>query len=381
MKILYVTTISSTMVFFVEHIKMLQAQGHIIELACNMEKPLPENIASLECKVHNIPFSRSPLSRDNFKGYKEIKKLLNEEKYDVVHTHTPNASVLVRLAAKKLRKSGLKVMYTAHGFHFYKGAPLKNWLIYYPVEKMCAHWTDALITINREDYALAQKKMKAKKIYYVPGVGIDTERFRDTVVDKKAKRAELGVPQDAVLLLSVGELNENKNHETVIKALAQIKRKDVHYAIAGQGELENYLKKVATNFDVDKQVHLVGYRTDVAELYKAADICCFPSIREGLGLAALEGMAAGLPLIASDNRGTRDYAVNGINGFICRPNDICAFANAIDILSEDEQLCRTMSAENRSAAERYNNAQVLPIMGRLYACVEVNDEYNGEPNS
>ena len=367
MRILYITTIGSTMGFFKDFIRELLDEGHTVDIATNEnEAKVHDYYREWGCGVHQIDCSRAPLRKENLYAIKQINEIVNGNKYDIVHCHTPIAASCARLACKGLRKKGVKVIYTAHGFHFYKGAPLKNWLIYYPVEKMCAHWTDALITINREDYALAQKKMKAKKIYYVPGVGIDTERFRDAVVDKKAKRAELGVPQDAVLLLSVGELNENKNHETVIKALAQIKRKDVHYAIAGQGELENYLKKVATNFDVDKQVHLVGYRTDVAELYKAADICCFPSIREGLSVALMEAMASELPCVVSNIRGNTDLIQPEKGGYLLEPCDVSGFAHALARLVENVSLRQQMGAFNSKIVEKFDMLYVKNEMQKIY---------------
>ena len=207
MKILYVTTVSGTMVFFPDHIKMLQDEGHTVELAANFDQPLSARVAQLGCIQHHIPFSRSVYSKDNIRAYFEIRKLILSEKFDIIHTHTPNASVLVRLACRKMRKRELKVFYTAHGFHFYKGAPLKNWLIYFPVEWVCSHWTDVLITINQEDHQLAKRQMKAKKVEYVPGVGIDINRFRNEKLNRQEKRQSLGIKENSIVLLSVGELN------------------------------------------------------------------------------------------------------------------------------------------------------------------------------
>lgn len=232
----------------------------------------------------------------------------------------------------------MKVIYTAHGFHFYKGAPLKNWLLYYPVEKLCSHFTDKLITINREDYELAQKKLGAKKTYYVPGVGIDLPKFQNDCTDRNVTREELGVPKDALFLLSVGEVNENKNHQIVIRALAKLSRSDVHYAIAGIGGHRERLLALAKKLGVDDRVHLLGFRTDIPALNRAADIFCFPSIREGLGLAAVEAMACKTPVVAADNRGTRSFITNGENGFLCKHNDVDAFAEAISRLSNDQEL-------------------------------------------
>ena len=259
MKILYVTTISLTMnSFFKPHIQMLVDERHQVDIACNYnDLPLDNLYNELKCGIYQVDFSRSPLLKQNIKAYGQIKKVIENGQYDIVHCHAPNASIITRLVCRRYRKkNGLKVFYTAHGFHFYKGAPLKNWLFYYPVEKLCSRWTDVLITINNEDYALAQKKMKAKRVEYVPGVGIDLERFGSPTVNRETKREELGIPADAVLLLSVGELNENKNHETVIRAIAGM---DVYYIIAGKGDLREHLVKVAAEVGMANRVKCLGF--------------------------------------------------------------------------------------------------------------------------
>ena len=275
MKILYVTTIGGTMNFFNSFIKQLINEGHTIDIATNeRNSKVPACYHEWGCKVHQIDTSRSPLNKGNVKAIRQLNFLVEQEKYDIVHCHTPVAAMCTRLACRKARKEGTMVFYTAHGFHFYKGAPLKNWMLYYPVEKICAHFTDVLITINQEDYALAQKKMKAKRVEYVPGVGIDLTKFGQAAVDKSAKRKELGIPEDATLLLSVGELNENKNHETVIRAIKDV---EVYYVIAGRGGLQEHLQRVINELGMTEKVKLLGFRADVAELYQAADIYILPS--------------------------------------------------------------------------------------------------------
>jgi len=272
--------------------------------------------------------------------------------------------MITRLACRRVRKKGTKVIYTAHGFHFYKGAPKLNWLIYYPIEKICSYFTDVLITINKEDYALAQKKMKAKKVEYVPGVGIEVEKFANPGVTREQKREELGIPQDAKLLISVGELNKNKNHETIIKAIKEL---DVYYVIAGRGDLQDYLQNLIDELNLTDRVKLLGYRTDVAELYAAADIFVFPSYREGLGLAAIEGMAFGLPLIVADNRGTRDFCQNNVNGAVCCPKSSEEFAYAIEKLLSNRELMENMKKTNMEKAKEFNNELINKKMQSFYA--------------
>lgn len=307
MKILYVTTIGSTMDFFKSLVPKLIEQGHTVDIACNdKERKVDDYFVNLGCKVYTISCTRSPISKKTFTAIKEIRKIVNDGGYDIVHCHTPVASLCARLGCKKLRKNGVKVVYTAHGFHFYKGAPKKNWLIYYTIEKFCSKYTDVLITINKEDYALAQKKFKKPDIRYVPGVGIDVEKFKNAQVDTLSKREEISVPQNATLLLSVGELNENKNHATVIKALSRIKNDNLYYVIAGRGDKKEELTNLISELGLTNRVRLLGYRQDVLELYKTADIFIHPSFREGLPVSVMEALASGLPVICSNIRGNVD---------------------------------------------------------------------------
>lgn len=369
MRILYVTTISLTMnSFFKPHVEMLVREGHQVDIACNDDGlALDELYTQLGCVFHRVAFSRSPLSSDNVKAYGQMKRVIENGNYDIVHCHTPNSSVITRLVCRSFRKkTGLKVFYTAHGFHFYKGAPKLNWLVFYPVEKLCSRFTDKLITINKEDYNLAKRKFHAGEVHYVPGVGIDLSRFENVQVDRAAKRREIGVPEDAFLLLSVGELNENKNHQIIIRALAKLDDPNVHYAIAGVGEKRDYLLQLAEELGVSEQLHLLGYRRDVPELNSSADVFCFPSYREGLGLAAVEAMACDLPIVAVDNRGTRSFIVDGENGFLCSSDSVSGFAHAISILDTDMELRKKYLFESKTIVKIFSLENVLKIMGRIY---------------
>ena len=369
MKILYVTTVSMTMGFFPEHIKMLLNEGHTVEIATNCEKPVPEIYNTLGCKVHDIPFSRSPFSKNNLKAYKMLKQLVESEHYDIVHTHTPNASMIARLACREVRKQGTRVFYTAHGFHFFKGAPLKNWLIYYPIEKFCARFTDVLITINKEDYALAQKKMPAKKVCYVPGVGIDLSKIQNTQCDRNEVRKSMGVPEDCILLLSIGELNVNKNHQVVVKALAKLNNKNVHYAIAGIGDQKENLLSLAKELGVENQFHLLGYRTDALKLYKATDIFVFPSFREGLSVSMMEAMASRLPIVCSKIRGNVDLVENDIGGYHFIPNDVNTLSNVIALLIDDNSKRKEMGLANSKAIQSFCLSEVLNKMKEIYSAL------------
>lgn len=369
MKILYVTTIGKTMGFFKAFIKDLLDNGHIVDIATNESgSPVPECYREWGCSVYPISTSRSPLNKGNFASVKQLKKLVSENGYDIVHCHTPNAAVATRLACRKLRKKrGLKVFYTAHGFHFYKGAPLKTWLIYYPIEKFCSQFTDTLITINKEDFELAKSKFKSNQICYVPGVGINVSKFADAQVDKNEKRKEIGVPSEAVILTSVGELIERKNHMVILRSLVQIKNDDLHYIVVGKGELLEELQAFVNDNGLSNRVHFLGYRKDVEEIYKASDVCCLPSIHEGLPVALMEAMASGLPCVASRIRGNTDL-IDEKTGFLVDTYDVDGYVNAILQLFNDEKMRDSMGKENKNRAYKYSSDTIIEDMRSIYGC-------------
>ena len=365
MKILYVTTVGSTMGFFKTFIRTLLDEGHTVDIATNdAAAPVQDYYREWGCNIHQISCTRSPVNKGSMRAIKEIKKLVTENEYDIVHCHTPVAAMCTRLACRKLRKKkGVRVIYTAHGFHFYKGAPKKNWLMYYPIEKICSRWTDTLITINKEDYAFAQKKMKAKEVVYVPGVGIDVDKFANTIIDRESKRQELGVSTDAFLMLSVGELNENKNHKTVIKAMAQLENKNVYYAIAGKGELDSELLALANELGLGERFKLLGFRSDVAELYKVADCFVHPSFREGLPVSIMEAMASGLPILASNIRGCADL-VDHNGGSLFNACSVEECANSLKIVIENNT--EKMKKFNQNRSTEFDKAIINAEMKKIY---------------
>lgn len=368
MKILYVTTISMTMnYFFASHIKMLQDDGHVVELACNQAEPLSDNIRNLGCKTYDIPFSRNPLSTKNFVAYRKLRLVLHEGNYDVVHTHTPIASALVRFACRKLRTKGLKVVYTAHGFHFFYGAPRVNWAIYYPIELICSYLTDVLITITKEDYKLASRKLHARKNIYIPGVGIDLSSFGPGADWKLGDRKkELSIPSGAELLLSVGELNENKNHRVVLEALSRLPDLRLYYVICGEGVLHSQLTEIIDKMGLSDRVFLLGQREDVPQWMAEADIYLHPSHREGLSVSILEAMASGLPVICSNIRGNQDLVKNGIGGLLFDPDDPDQLARLIRLLHTDCNLRVTMGEHNQRAVKQFSRDKVLETLKEVY---------------
>lgn len=355
MKILYVTTIGTTMLFFPKLIRALQAQGHRVELACNdTVDPVPEYYRQMDCPIHTLSCSRSPLDRGNVTAVKQLRQLVRTQGYDIVHCHTPVAALCTRIACRNLP---CKVMYTAHGFHFYKGAPLKNWLLFYPAEKLCAHFTDVLITINKEDYALAKRKLKAKHVVYVPGVGIDLTAFAPE--QRGITRQDLDIPEDNRVLLSVGELSHRKNHETLIRAAAGMQKTTV--LIAGSGALEDNLKALARECSCD--VRFLGYRKDIAALCGICDLFVLPSFQEGLPVALMEAMACGKAVSCSAIRGNVDL-VDGEGGTLFDPADVAACRAALDAaLSRD---LVAMGQHNRQVLNAFSVEEVNRQMMALY---------------
>ena len=308
-KALFAATVGSFFNFERNDIKILQSMGYEVHIAANLNLSENDNFQAEGIIRHQIDFARSPFAKTNITAYKQLKQLFKENHFDIAHCHTPMGGVLARLTARKYRKQGTKVIYTAHGFHFFKGAPLKNWLLYYPVEWFLAHLTDELITINKEDYALAQKHMHAKHVTYIPGVGVDTKKFsRDNFTDemRQVKRRELGISDNEKMLLSVGELITRKNHEAVIRALAKSDNVKYKYFICGQGELYNHLNDLIRKLKLSDRIFLLGFRTDISELCCCADLFIFPSFQEGLPVALMEAIASKTPVICSDIRGNTD---------------------------------------------------------------------------
>lgn len=360
--------------FNMENIGLLLSLGYEVDVACNMEQgssitdekiaAMRQTLEEMGVRIYHIPIPRKVSAlREIQKSFRLSKQLMNERNYELIHCHSPIGGVICRISnrfGKHYRTT--RMLYTAHGFHFFKGAPLLNWLIYYPVEWLCSFWTDTLITINHEDTERA-KKLHAKRVEYLSGIGIDIERFKNVRADKREIRCQLGLPEDALLLLSVGELNTNKNHETVIRALAQLKDKHIHYAIAGQGHLHTHLRSVADQLDVGARLHLLGYRTDIAELYRAADVFVHPSFREGLPVSVMEAMASELPVIASKIRGNIDL-IDPSGGILVDPADAEAFSAAIRKMSECDRTA--YSCCNSQKAAQYASEEIDQRMRTIY---------------
>ena len=353
--ILYVTTIGMTMGFFKQFIQQLKNQGHRVDIACNdTDSPVPLFYQEIGCCVHTINCTRSPFHPGSITAIRQLRALVKREQYDIVHCHTPVAAFCTRLACINLP---CRVIYTAHGFHFYKGSPLKNWLLFYPAEKACAHFTDLLITINKEDYALAQRRLKAKKVVYIPGVGIDLAAFSPN--QKGFSREELDIPQGNRVLLSVGELSHRKNHELLIRAASDIPNTTV--LIAGAGKLDAYLKSLAQELSCD--VRFLGYRKDIAALCTACDVFVLPSFQEGLPVALMEAMACAKAVSCSAIRGNVDL-VDPEGGTLFDPTNVESCRTALQkVLSSD---LTAMGQHNRQVLDAFSIEAVNQEMLSLY---------------
>lgn len=368
--------------FNMPNIKLLIELGYKVDVACNFvegstcsdEKiaQLKATLAEIGVNCYQIDFARNVLKvSQNLKAYRQTRKIVKEGGYDLIHSHSPIGGLLSRIAARDMRlgKGGqTKMVYTAHGFHFFKGAPLMNWMIFYPIEWVSSYLTDTLITITKEDFARATEKMHAGEVEYIPGVGIDVMKFRADVSEavKEQKRQEIAVGMDEVMLLSVGELNKNKNHEVVLRAMAKLGRKDVHYVIAGRGVLKDHLENLAKELGVSEQLHLLGFRTDIKELYKVADVFAHPSFREGLSVAVMEAMASAMPVISTEIRGNTDLIDEGKGGYLFNPADVDGAYEALKKVVENKKR-KILGEYNTKKAEGLDVQVILEKMRGIYS--------------
>ena len=362
-KLLITSTELMMIQFLVPHVKYLTEQGYHVEIACSDVGGRMEDVRSalegVVKKIHTLRLERSPLSPRNALGYQDLRRLLKENHYDIIWTNEPVMGVITRLAANKYRRKGTKVLYMVHGFHFYKGASLSSWLLYCPIETIMSRCMDALVTINWEDYHWAEKWLRVPYLEHIDGIGVDFSRLADDGC-RETTREELGIAPDEYMILSVGELQTRKNHETMIRAVAKLNDPKVRYVICGRGELLYRLQALAEELGIRNRVSFLGYRKDVPQIMRAADIYAHPSKREGLGLASLEAMACGLPLVTSNVQGIPDYVENGVTGFMCDPTDVDGFTEHLRCLINSTELRRTIHQTNCKRAEKYALAEIYP---------------------
>lgn len=371
-RVLFVATVVKThmMQFHLPYLRMFHEMGWETAVAAKNDYENPEDCQIPDCDTYfDIPFHRIPWKKNNIASYRMLKKIIDEGNFDLIHCHTPVGAMIGRLAARDARKKGTRVIYTAHGFHFFRGAPLQNWLLYYPAEWICSFLTDVLITINKEDYQRAGKHLHPKKVEYVPGVGIDTGKFVSSPQQRQEKRSSLGFGKEDFLILTVAEMTKNKNHITVLNALAALKEREefsrIHYLICGRGEQWESLERVAADLEISDHVHFLGYRSDAAELYGACDLFAFMTYREGLPVSLMEAMAAGMPIVCTRVRGNTDLIQDGASGVFVE-NDPLALAEAILALSRDPERRAKLGAGAMEAVKPFGEETVHRKMREIY---------------
>lgn len=370
MKVLLVATVQSHICQFHRPlVAMLHEHGCEVHVAArnNLAEKNGLKLDFVE-QVFDVPFQRSPFSPKNLEAHKQLKKVIDTGCYDVVHCNTPVGGVLGRLAARKARKHGTEVFYTAHGFHFYKGAPKKNWLIWYPVEKFMCRYTDKLITITQEDYDLASEKLPTH-VARIHGVGANSGKFRKlSETECAALRRELGYAEDEELLLCTGELLPNKNQITAIRAMDVLRKKqpNVRLLLAGNGPTLAELQAEVVVLGLQNYVEFLGYRTDLERYANIADVIISCSYREGLPMNIVEGMLLGKPVVASYNRGHRELIVPDVTGYMVPPADANAFAEKISVLLDDPALAACMGQAGCEKAQLYADVNVQRELECIY---------------
>ena len=376
-KVLLVTS-SACMIlrFNLENIRLLQSLDCQVDIACNFVhgntcddqgvQELKRWCAEHRVGCHQVDFDRNVYHfRQNIRAYTQLLALLRANSYAFIHCHTPIGGVIARLAG---HAASVPVIYTAHGFHFFSGAPLKNWLLYYPVERLLAHRTDTLITINHEDYARA-RKFAAKHVAYIPGVGIDTVKFQPMPELRASKRAALGLKMNDIVLLTIGELIPRKNHAAVLRALAMLKGLPnfprMQLLICGRGEMDTPLRDLALAEGISDHVRFLHYRQDIAEICNASDLFIFASHQEGLSVALMEAMACGMPVIASRIRGNTDLIEDGVSGLLISGD--AKLAPAIESLAGAPDVCAALGAAARERTREFATERVQALMRDIYA--------------
>lgn len=357
--------------FLKNDIQILQSMGYEVHCAANKNHAGAEDIEEF-FKENNIIFhqinfsSNKPISKATIYAYKQLRKLKRKYKFDIVHCHTPISGALTRLAFNNTRKNGTKVIYTTHGFYFHKRSSKKTWIIYRTIEDIISRLSDMIITINKEDFENA-KKMHCSKVRYINGVGVDTRRFINCNIERSKYRERIGISKDSLMILAIGELSKRKNHQVIIKALGQLNIKNVVFVICGSGMTEeattDELKELAIENDV--KLLLLGLRKDIPEIIKCADIGVISSTREGLGLAGIEMLAGGLPLVASNVHGIMDYMEDGKTGYVCDPYNEDNFADGISKLL-DKETRQKMKSKCVNSAQRFDKLISYNQMSKIY---------------
>lgn len=369
-KVLFVATITGHInAFHLPYLKMFKENKWETSVATGDN----DNVINYCDKKYTISVSRSPYKIGNIFAIRELRKIINQEKIDIIHCHTPMGSVVTRLAARKARKKyHTRVIYTAHGFHFYKGAPLLNWLLFYPIEWFLAKYTDTLITINKEDYNLAKKRFSKRchNIEYVPGVGIDEDKFNFKMTEKEKieKIKSIGLKKEDYVLSCVARLDKNKNQGFLIDCMKDLvkENKNIHLLLVGPDELNGYYQKIVKDYNLEDNIHFLGRRDDVPQLLKITNIVVSASKREGLPVNVIEAFTSGVPVVALNCRGMEDLIENGKNGYIVNQNDKNIFIDKLLRLYNDKRLIKKILENNIEKSIFFDITNIEPEIKKIY---------------
>lgn len=367
-----------------DNIDILMDLGYEVTVACNFKegsvysketaKQFKKELRIMGCDTVNVPVPRHASDIYGMVHTIDIlRKDMKKKHYDIVHCQSPIGGVLARIAAYPFRKEGTKVIYFAHGFHFYTGAPEINWLVYYNIEKLCAHFTDVLLTLNREDYVRAKKHFDTD-VRYIPGAGIDMWGIIDCVPDIKKKREEFNIPANKRIIISVCELSYRKNCETMIRAFIKADRDDTVLLMCGIGAQMDMLKELVDREGVADKVIFAGFREDIIELFKIADMFMFTSRQEGLPVALMQAMACKLPVLCSKIRGNVDLIKDSEGGYMYNCEDVDGFAEGISRILDDKETAARMGECNFSKISGYDRNVVNKIMKKIYVSMGEGNE-------
>lgn len=373
-KVLYVTTVSRTInAFLIPHINMLLDNGYEVHCACSIDKPVDKELQRRGVKIFEVPFSRNPLGIGNIKAFIKLEELQRINDYDIVHVHTPIAAIYGRLL--KLNFPSLRIIYTAHGYHFLKGGSKLGWILYYPIEKIMAKFTDVTININKEDYEITKEKLKHKKCYLLNGVGLDLDKYKKlSSKEIQEKRKEFGIKDKDFVVLMIAEINKNKNHIQLINAMDILKDKypNIKVLCIGDGTLKESLEKQIILRNLQNNIFMLGYRLDVNKLINISDIGILLSRREGLPRNIMEFMACGRKVIATDIRGCRDIVCNYNVGTLVKVGDYEETARAI----EKYYILNNKSFEVSEEIKKYDIETINSELLKIYEDVQLDINYD-----
>lgn len=373
-KVLYVTTVSRTInAFLIPHINMILDNGYEVHCACSIDKPVDKELQRRGVKIFEVPFSRNPLGIGNIKAFIKLEELQRINDYDIVHVHTPIAAIYGRLL--KLNFPSLRIIYTAHGYHFLKGGSKLGWILYYPIEKIMAKFTDVTININKEDYEITKEKLKHKKCYLLNGVGLDLDKYKKlSSKEIQEKRKEFGIKDKDFVVLMIAEINKNKNHIQLINAMDILKDKypNIKVLCIGDGTLKESLEKQIILRNLQNNIFMLGYRLDVNKLINISDIGILLSHREGLPRNIMEFMACGRKVIATDIRGCRDIVCNYNVGTLVKVGDYEETARAI----EKYYILNNKSFEVSEEIKKYDIETINSELLKIYEDVQLDINYD-----